>query len=93
MEPNEIFIVTILTALFIMVIASVYVVKDKYLNKRQKLFQLILIFSLPFLGALVAWTINQIMEQDNVKENEATGSQSDNNKTVTPTESNGGGGD
>ena len=75
-----------------MVIASVYVVKDKYLNKRQKLFQLILIFSLPFLGALVAWTINQIMEQDNVKENEAAGSQPDNNK-VTPIESNGGEGD
>lgn len=69
-----------------MVISSVYVVKDEFLSKRQKLFQLILIFSLPFLGALVAWTINGIMEKDN----EASGSQPQNNKTVMPNEKSGG---
>ena len=89
MEPTDFLIVTLLVALLIMVISSVYVVKDKFLSKRQKFFQLILIFSLPFLGALVAWTINQIMEQDNLRENQASGSPSHDDTTVTPTDSSG----
>ncbi len=90
MEPIEFLIVTLLVALLIMLISSVYVVKSKFLNKRQKFFQLILIFSLPFLGALVAWTINRILEEDNLKENEVPGSRSHNITTERPTQSNGG---